>query len=176
MIEALAATLAAFHAGAPTGPEITMHADPDRLEARWMENIRGAEAFAGSLVAAEDHAVLADFGPTFVRTHETLLRARQQAGRIREGHGDLHAEHVCFVDAPVARASDRGPLLPGIYIFDCIEFSKPFRCNDVAGEVAFLAMDLERLEWPDLARHLVAAYATAAADPLVSTVYRFSRA
>jgi aminoglycoside phosphotransferase family enzyme/predicted kinase len=173
MIEALAARLAAFHAGAPSGPEIAIHADPERLAARWMENIRGAESFAGSLVAPEDHAVLADFGPTFVRTHETLLRARQQAGRIREGHGDLHAEHVCFVDAPVPAGVDRGPLPPGIYIFDCIEFSQPLRCNDVAYEIAFLAMDLERLERPDLARHLVAAYATAADDPLVSTLLPF---
>jgi aminoglycoside phosphotransferase family enzyme/predicted kinase len=173
MIEALAAKLAAFHAGAPSGPEIAMHADPDRLAARWMENIRGAEAFAGTLLAPEDHAVLADFGPTFVRTHETLLRARQQAGRIREGHGDLHAEHVCFIDAPVPAGGDRGPLPPGIYVFDCIEFSQPLRCNDVAYEIAFLAMDLERLERPDLARHLIAAYATAADDPLVSTLLPF---
>ena len=173
MIEALATTLATFHAAAPTGPEIAKHAEPERLEARWTENIRGAEAFAGGLLAAEDHAVLADFGPTFVRTHETLLRARQQAGRIREGHGDLHAEHVCFVDAPAAGAGDREPLAAGIYIFDCIEFSRPFRCNDVACEIAFLAMDLERLERPDLARHLVAAYATAADDPLVDTLFPF---
>src|SRR6266496_4414220 len=96
MMDALAATLAAFHAAAPTGPEITAHASPARLRARWEENIRDAGAFAGRLLAADDHEVLANFGPTFVRTHETLLRARQRAGRIREGHGDLHAEHVCF--------------------------------------------------------------------------------
>jgi hypothetical protein len=173
MIDDLATLLAAFHAGAATGPEIAAHADPARLETRWMENIRGAEAFAGSLIAAEDHALLADFGPTFVRTHETLLRARQQAGRIREGHGDLHAEHVCFVDTPAAGGSERGSLAPGIYVFDCIEFSQALRCNDVAYEIAFLAMDLERLERPDLARHLVAAYATAADDPLVSTLLPF---
>src|SRR5437773_6713491 len=40
MMEALAATLAVFHAAAPTGPEITAHASPARLRARWEENIR----------------------------------------------------------------------------------------------------------------------------------------
>ena len=53
---------------------------------------------------------------------EDLLRARQREGRIREGHGDLHAEHVCFAPEDV-------------YVFDCVEFSLPFRCNDVASEV-----------------------------------------
>ena len=61
MMEALAATLAAFHAAAPTGPEITAHASPKRLVARWEENMRDAEAFVGRLLAAEDHEVLADF-------------------------------------------------------------------------------------------------------------------
>ncbi len=173
MIEAVAATLAAFHAAAPTGPEITAHASPERLQARWEENLRDAGAFVGRLLAPEDHEVLAEFGPTFVREHETLLRARQRAGRIREGHGDLHAEHVCFLDAPVVGNGDRPPLAPGIYVFDCIEFSQPLRCNDVAYEVAFLAMDLERLERPDLARRLVAAYAAAADDPMVNVLLPF---
>jgi predicted kinase len=119
----------------------------------------------GRLLAAEDHEVLADFGPTFVRRHETLLRARQHAGRIREGHGDLHAEHVCFVDDPVPGAPGDPPLPPDIYIFDCIEFSHAFRCTDVAAEVAFLAMDLEALGQPALARGFAAAYARAASDP-----------
>jgi predicted kinase len=108
-----------------------------------------------------------------VRTHETLLRARQRAGRIREGHGDLHTEHVCFLDAPVAGDGDRPPLAPGIYVFDCIEFSQPLRCNDVAYEVAFLAMDLERLEQPDLARRFVTAYAAVANDPMVDVLLPF---
>src|SRR5439155_4946972 len=92
MMEALAATLAVFHAAAPTGPEITAHASPARLRARWEENIRDAGAFAGRLLAADDHEVLADFGPTFVRTHQTLLPARRRAGPTRGGHAYLPAE------------------------------------------------------------------------------------
>src|SRR5581483_5705983 len=148
-----------------TGPEVAVHAAPERLVARWEGVVANTAPFAGTLLAPEDHEVLADFGPTFIRTHETLLRARQDAGRIREGHGDLHAEHVCFVDAPVPAAGGLAPLAPGIWIFDCIEFSPQLRSNDVAYEIAFLAMDLERLERPDLAERLVAAYVAAAGDP-----------
>src|SRR5439155_200363 len=166
-IDELAAVLARFHASAPTGSEIAAHADADALRARWAENLETAAPFAGRLLTAEDHEILRDFGPSFLRRHETLLRARQHGGRIREGHGDLHAEHVCVLDAPLTEPPELPPLPAGIYVFDCVEFSAAFRCIDVASEIAFLAMDLETLERPDLARRFVAAYAAAADDPAV---------
>jgi aminoglycoside phosphotransferase family enzyme/predicted kinase len=172
-MDPLALRLAAFHAAAPGGPEVSLHADPERLVSRWKSILDGAAPFAGALLAPEDHEVLADFGPTFVRTHETLLRARQRAGRIREGHGDLHAEHVCFVDAPIEAEGEEAPLEPGIHVFDCIEFSRALRCNDVAYEIAFLAMDLDSLDRPDLARRLVTAYVAAADDPEVPLLVPF---
>ena len=172
-IDELAAVLARFHASAPTGLEIAAHADADALRARWAENLETAAPFAGRLLTAEDHEILRDFGPSFLRRHETFLRARQQGGRIREGHGDLHAEHVCVLDAPLTEPPELPPLPAGIYVFDCVEFSAAFRCIDVASEIAFLAMDLETLERPDLARRFVAAYAAAADDPAVDVLIPF---
>jgi aminoglycoside phosphotransferase family enzyme/predicted kinase len=162
MMDLLARTLATFHASAPSGDDVAAHAAPDSLRARWTEEAEGTAPFVGDLLAVEDHEVLADFGRTFIETHETLLRARQHGDRIREGHGDLHAEHVCFLPPP-----------DGVVVFDCIEFSRAFRCNDVASEIAFLAMDLESRDRPDLARRFVAAYAEAAVDPLVSVLLPF---
>jgi aminoglycoside phosphotransferase family enzyme/predicted kinase len=173
MMEKLARRLAAFHHAAPDGPEVAAHAAPERVLSRWKDVLASAAPFAGTLLAGEDLDVLTDFGPAFLLTHQTLLAARRAAGRIREGHGDLHAEHVCFVDAPVAAGGGLAPMEPGIYVFDCIEFSQPLRCNDVAYEVAFLAMDLESLERPDLARRLVSAYAGVADDPDVSLLLPF---
>jgi aminoglycoside phosphotransferase family enzyme/predicted kinase len=173
MMDALAERIAAFHRSAAAGPDIGLHADPERLASRWAGVLAGAAPFAGLLLAREDHAILADFGPAFIRSHETLLRARQRAGRIREGHGDLHAEHVCFVDRPVGGGGGLPPLEPGIHVFDCIEFSHALRCNDVAYEIAFLAMDLTSLDRPDLAERLVTAYVTAADDPDVRHLLRF---
>ena len=49
---------------------------------------------------------------------------------MRDGHGDLHCEHVCF--AP-----------EGIQIFDCVEFDPQLRLCDLASEIGFLLMDLE---------------------------------
>jgi aminoglycoside phosphotransferase family enzyme/predicted kinase len=179
MLAALARLLADFHARAATGPEVARHAAPDVLAARMRENVEAARPFVGRLLTAAEHGILADFGPSFLRRHEALLRARQQAGRIREGHGDVHAEHVCFVDAPVAGAPGDPALAPGIYVYDCIEFSHALRCNDVASEIAFLAMDLEALGHPALAAEFVARYAAAADDPDVHTLlplYVYDRA
>jgi len=179
VLDRLARLLAAFHAGAPTGLDVAGHADPEVLRARCDDTVGGLEPFVGGALAPEEHAILLDFGPSFVRRHEVLLRARQTGGHVREGHGDLHAEHVYDLDVPVPAIGDLPPLAAGLYLVDCIEFSPSLRCNDVASEVAFLAMDLARLERPDLAARLVAAYAAAAGDPgvhLLVPFYAYHRA
>lgn len=163
LMDTLAARVVAFHAAAPSGPEVASHAAPERLTATWEDVLGGTDAFVGRLLAAEDLEILVDFGPRFVRTHETLLRARQQGGRIREGHGDLHTAHVCILAEPGC-GDHLPPLAAGIYVFDCIEFSRPLRCTDVAAEVAFLCMDLERLGHAHLARRFAASYAARADD------------
>ena len=72
------------------------------------------------------------------------------AGRISDCHGDLHAAHICFSG--------------GISIYDCIEFNDRFRYCDVASEVAFLAMDLDRYGRADLSGNFVAAYVARSQD------------
>jgi aminoglycoside phosphotransferase family enzyme len=51
-----------------------------------------------------------------------------------------------------------------VEVIDCVEFSERLRYGDVASEMAFLAMDLERLGAPSLADELTAAYAEYAGD------------
>jgi hypothetical protein len=94
-----------------------------------------------------------------------LLRRRQSDGRIRDGHGDLHAEHVCCTD--------------GLAIYDCIEFNPQFRHRDVAAEIAFLAMDLVYRRRADLAERLVSRYAALTQDaelPFLVPFYACHRA
>ncbi|MBI4101450.1 MAG: phosphotransferase, partial [Candidatus Nealsonbacteria bacterium] len=50
--------------------------------------------------------------------------------RIKWCHGDLHSGNIFLAGKK-------------IYIFDCIEFNERFAIQDVASDVAFLAMDLE---------------------------------
>ena len=70
---------------------------------------------------------------TFIERHNVLLLRRLQDCRIVEGHGDLRPEHICLG----SRASPR--------IIDCLEFRLDLRYLDPVDELAFLAMECERL-------------------------------
>ncbi|TFW31304.1 hypothetical protein [Massilia horti] len=60
-----------------------------------------------------------------------LLDERARTGRIVEGHGDLRPEHV-YLGTPLA-------------VIDCLEFARELRVADMADELAFLALECERL-------------------------------
>jgi aminoglycoside phosphotransferase family enzyme/predicted kinase len=81
---------------------------------------------------------------------ERRLESRAQAGRIVEGHGDLHARNICMVDPPV--------------IYDCIEFRLDFRAGDVAADVAFLVMDLRHRGHRELGDVFIHEYVAASGD------------
>ena len=161
---AFARTLAAFHASPETALDDPHHAEPDILAARWQHVLDDAAPMIGAVLSAVDHEVLADFGRLFVARHESLLRSRAPAGRFRDGHGDLHAGNLCLVDDRLPPTDGAPALEPGLYAFDCLEFSPELRANDVASEVAFLAMDLVVRGRQDLADAFVDAYVAASGD------------
>jgi hypothetical protein len=61
-----------------------------------------------------------------------LFERHVDGSRVRDGHGDLLAEDIFVLD-------------DGARILDCLEFDLRLRHGDVLADVAFLAMDLERL-------------------------------
>jgi aminoglycoside phosphotransferase family enzyme len=67
----------------------------------------------------------------FLERAGALLDARVRGGRIVEAHGDLRPEHICLEREP--------------QIIDCLEFSVDLRLLDTADELAFLALECERL-------------------------------
>ena len=91
------------------------------------------------------------FAGAFVQAQHAMFTARAADGRIRDGHGDLRAEHVVLED-PLA-------------IVDRLEFDARLRQIDVADDLAFLLMDLESLGAGDAARSLVEAYRAAGGEP-----------
>jgi aminoglycoside phosphotransferase family enzyme/predicted kinase len=169
MLDELAELIARFHAAAPP---CSIAAPLDALAATWRQTLELAAPLVGDALAPELHAVLRDHGRGFIGRHASLLRDRAAAGRVREGHGDLHAEHVYFIEAPVP-ATDLPALAPGIYVVDCVEFSLALRCNDVASEIAFTAMDLRMRGREDLARDFVRRYATITRDDGIERLLPF---
>ena len=72
--------------------------------------------------------------------------------RIVDGHGDLLADDIfCLPDGP--------------RILDCLEFDDRLRYVDRIDDIAFLAMDLERLGAPELTARLLGWYREYSADP-----------
>jgi aminoglycoside phosphotransferase family enzyme/predicted kinase len=151
MIDAIAARLAEFHARADTGPEVSANGAPAAIWRVLEDNYNGVRPFRNVTIPADDDDAIQAFARGFLVRHDALLRRRQAGHRIRDCHGDLHSEHLCF-------AKD-------LVIFDCIEFNRQFRYCDVASEIAFLAMDLDYHQHPELAAHLISRYAAYADDP-----------
>jgi uncharacterized protein len=67
----------------------------------------------------------------FLKRESDLFDDRVRAGKIIEAHGDLRPEHICLEIEPV--------------IIDCVEFNRDFRVLDAVSDLAFLALECERL-------------------------------
>jgi aminoglycoside phosphotransferase family enzyme len=116
---------------------------------------------AYGLPAARVEAVYQAQREFLMRTPE-LLEQRAEDGRVIEGHGDLRPEHVCVESLPV--------------IFDRLEFNRSFRIIDPADELAFLAMECERLGAPGVEPELLGAYRRFTGDYPPPRLIRFYKA
>jgi aminoglycoside phosphotransferase family enzyme/predicted kinase len=166
-LHAVARTLAEFHRSAPTSASVAVHGRRETIWRNWEENFEQTRACVGLALPAARMAHIRSYVEQWLRDNAALVEERAGAGRVREIHGDLRSDAIVI---------DPGG---GICVMDCIEFSDRLRCGDVAGDVAFLAMDLEFRGRRDLADEFVAAYLAAAGDetlPLVLDFYRCYRA
>jgi aminoglycoside phosphotransferase family enzyme/predicted kinase len=147
-LDRVAWKLAEFHArSAERGDPYGL---PATIEETVCANLSECTPFTGDTVSESRLASLEAYVRSYCARSSEQLWRRFRQGRIRDGHGDLRAEHVC--------------LAPRLEIFDCIEFSERLRSIDVASEIAFLAMDLEFLGHPLLAEAFAASYARASGD------------
>jgi len=144
MVARVAEKLVGFHQKAETNQKIAAFGKLDVIRQNTDENFAQTEKYIGTSITAEEYQHIKNYTDNFVDSNTSLFDKRVREGRIRDCHGDLHAAHVCFTD--------------DICIYDCIEFNDRFRYSDVASEVAFLAMDLDRYQQAGLSRHLVNTY------------------
>lgn len=158
-IAAVARELATFHSQAATGGEIDQYGDPARIRVNADENFHQLQPYIDRTITADELARIQNYTDGFLAQNATLFARRIREGRIRDCHGDVHASSVCLTD--------------DVLIFDGIEFNDRFRYGDVAGEVAFLAMDLVYYGRLDLAGTLVSAYRAASGDPLPADLLTF---
>ncbi len=159
MIEKVAGRVARFHAAAAATPEIALFGSVDTVKGNSDENFAQTRPYIGRTITDSTHALLERYCSGYLDFRQALLAQRVTDGHIRDCHGDLHAAHVCMTD--------------DVCIYDCIEFNDRFRYGDVASEVAFLAMDLDRFRRNDLSRLFVDAYVQYSSDTGVRELLPF---
>lgn len=104
---------------------------------------------------------VADGQLAFLERRAELFDQRVREGRIVEGHGDLRPEHICLASEPA--------------IIDCLEFSRDLRIVDPADELAFLALECERLGNPAVGRWFLDTYSKVTGDEPSKALLRFHR-
>src|SRR3990170_5710773 len=169
MIGRVAARLAELHGEAQRGPEISRIGGYETQAKNWRDSLALVRPFVGRTLGERRFARIEAFAASFLRDEEPLLRRRVAEGRVRDCHGDLRSDAVCFDSS----------LPGGICIYDCIEFNDAFRYGDTGLDAAFLAMDLDYRGRPDLSDLFVGLYAAAVGDkelPLLLDLFKCYRA
>ncbi len=144
-VVAIARKVASFHAGAARSPRIDAAATPDAIRARWETGFTEIAPFVGVDLSREVELDVEHLARRFLDGRTQLFEDRIAAGQVVDGHGDLLADDVFLLD-------------DGPRILDCLEFDDDLRYGDVLADVAFLAMDLERLGDARLASRFLDAY------------------
>ncbi|HEX5192021.1 MAG TPA: AAA family ATPase [Solirubrobacteraceae bacterium] len=142
--------LARFHAGAPRADDSESPALA--AERRFARNVHELLAVVEERGEIGRVQALERFAHAFITAHARTFQTRADRGCLREGHGDLRAEHVLV---------DRS----GVQIVDCIEFDPALRRLDVADDLAFLVFDLVALGGERFIETLASAYRDAGGDP-----------
>jgi aminoglycoside phosphotransferase family enzyme/predicted kinase len=150
-VDEIALCLANFHARVPDEPERRHFGSPAAVLENVDENFAQTRSSIVRYLELGQARELEEFQREFLRTQAQLFERRMQAGRVRDGHGDLRLEHVYLLGE-------------GVAIIDCIEFNDRFRYADVCADLAFLSMDFDEHGRVDLGERLLSRYAWASDD------------
>jgi len=146
-LDRLAQRLAAFHAAAEVAGPNTPYGTPASIEGDARRLVQGLVEHGATSQAGLPAA--------WLRAQPARLRgfwqARRDAGRVREGHGDLHLANTLVLGEEVTA-------------FDCLEFDPALRWIDVCSDIAFLVMDLLAHQRGDLAYRFLNAYLDESGD------------
>ena len=142
-VERIAGVVAAFHL---TTRKVPGGSSFDELLQEFID-ISSVIPFVAKHLGEKEASLLEEVNqwvPGFLERVQERVQERDRQGYVIDGHGDLHCRNIFLLDPPV--------------IFDCIEFNADLRSLDMLNEIAFLCMDLERYDRPDLARAFTRKY------------------
>lgn len=144
-IDAFARRIADFHQQVDVADETTNYGDLEQVRQPAEENIEQIR----SQIKHHKYDLILDELEQWARVEfeslKPILLQRKQDGFIREGHGDMHLRNLAWIN--------NKPVL-----FDCIEFNPELRWIDVISDIAFLVMDLQDRQQPQLAQRFLNQY------------------
>lgn len=157
--ESVMARLVPFFAGArsarlsPAGYRRKLLAAIDEAEDRLLRPAYGMDAGRILRIAAGLRGGVED---------PAIVDAVRRAPRVVEGHGDLRPEHIYLTRPPT--------------VIDCIEFDRRLRLRDPIEEIAFLAMECDRIGAPRMDARMFAAYGQRTGDRPCRALVEFYKA
>jgi len=144
-LSGLARLVAAFHRQIPSAPPASDWGSPEVVLQPMEENFRQIRELKHPLLETERLTELQNWTENTMAGVADLLRERQEAGMIRECHGDLHLDNITRFE---------GRLMP----FDGIEFNPALRWIDTLNDLAFLLMDLRHRDMGEAASRVLNDY------------------
>lgn len=159
-IQVLAARLAGFFATARRA-NVEPRAYLDRFRAECRSSRRAFRDLGGPALRQTAENIARRLEAFMCRCGRLLVQRAEQ-GWVVEGHGDLRPEHVFLGPSPL--------------VIDCLEFRTDLRCLDPVDELAFLAMECERLSAASIGRILFDHYCRRTGDDPSRTLINFYKA
>lgn len=134
---ALGEMLAKFFQSAKSGEKVARGGSVGNIEANIHTALKGVTEGGGDRlqVANVESALL-----QYLAAHRESFEKRVAQNKIRDGHGELGAGHICLTDPPV--------------LFGRLEYSDRARHRDVLDDLAGLLIDLDLLGRADLSQQL----------------------
>ncbi len=149
-MDSLANDVAFFHSVAEINANPAFdHAD--YLAEHIQGNLSVASAHIGKALSQQCLESLSAFAKAEWAEKQPLLKQRQSQQHIRHCHGDLHFRNITLRHGKPS-------------VFDCIEFNDDFRIIDTMNDVAFLVMDCDAHQRPDLGLRFLSRYLELSAD------------
>ena len=159
-VSALADTVVAFHQAAAVAAAGSRFGSGAHILQPALDNFTDLQRALPDQALQARLSALRTWTQTRFEALAPLMQARQQAGWVRECHGDLHLANMVLMGGRVQ-------------LFDCIEFNEDLRWMDVASEIAFVYVDLLAHQQPGLANWFLDEVLSRSGDYEAARVLRF---
>ena len=152
-------TVAEFHDRAVRTCSVDGPGSHPAVRQLWLDGVTALTGHAGT-VPPHTTTLIRALSNAYLAGRQPLFDERLDEGLVRDGHGDLLADDIFVME-------------DGPRILDCLEFDERLRVCDVWMDVAFLAMDLERLGHRAYAERVLDLYAALSGSSAPRTLQHF---